>query len=239
MVNMGGSVYNEKQLVGKLSHVSFSDQSGKNFSDPQPIRLSNTAKSDMGWLWRVTWYNKSGYGVIYQAGKEWSLMLVNTLDGINYELVTKLNVNGNPNETTVRVMPDGEMLMMVRRESDNTEGIWGRSNPPYKEWNWSSIGIRLGGPDFIPLTDNLLIAGSRLYGKESSSTALFAGDRSGNFRKILVLPSGGDTGYPGFVIRENKLYVSYYSSHEGGKASIYFAEIPLSYLTDILGTLNK
>jgi hypothetical protein len=234
MVIIGGSVYRSKELVSRLSHVSFSNRSGKNFSAPQPISFSSDTNSDMGWLWRVTWYNKVGYGVTYQNGNEWTISLLKTIDGVKYDLVTRLQVNGNPNETTVRVMPDGEMLMMVRRESDNLEGMWGRSTPPYKEWKWSSMGTRLGGPDFIPLSNDLLVAGTRLYSKEASYTAVFAGDRSGNFRKILVLPSGGDTGYPGFVHIDNKLYVSYYSSHEGGKASIYFAEIPLSYVTDIM-----
>jgi hypothetical protein len=232
MVIIGGSVYNGKTLVSRLTHVSFSGRSGKNFSDPKPINISTDAKTNLDWLWRVTWYNKTGYGVVYQAGEtEWSVCLLKTSDGINYELVTRLEVNGKPNETTVRIMPDGEMLMMVRREGDNREGMWGRSKPPYKEWQWNSLGMRLGGPDFIALEDNLLVSGTRVHDNKEPYTALFEGDRSGKFRKILPLPSGGDNSYPGFAIRDNKLYVSYYSSHEGN-ASIYLAEIPLTYIKD-------
>jgi len=38
----------------------------------------------------------------------------------------------------------------------------------------------------------------------------------------VTLPSGGDTSYPGLLWHEERLWVSYYSSHEG-KTSIYLA----------------
>lgn len=233
MVIIGGSVYNGKVLMSRLTHVSFSNRSGKKFSDPQPIKISDEARTNLDWLWRVSWHKKTGYGVVYQLTEnEWSVCLLKTTDGINYDLVTRLDVNGRPNETTVRIMPDGEMLMMVRRESEDREGMWGRSKPPYKEWQWRKIGTQLGGPDFIPLEDNLIIAGTRVYDKKERYTAIFAGNREGDFRKILLLPSGGDNSYPGFAVRNNLLYVSYYSSHEGN-SSIYLVEIPLSYIKEI------
>jgi len=234
MVIIGGSVYNDKVLMSRLTHVSFSNRAGKKFSDPQPIKISSEAKTNMDWLWRVTWYKKTGYGVVYQlTDNEWSVCLLKTSDGINYDLVTRLEVTGQPNETTVRIMPDGEMLMMVRRESDDRNGIWGRSKPPYIEWEWRKLDMQLGGPDFIALEDNLIIAGTRDYDKKERYTALFTGNREGDFRKLLILPSGGDNSYPGFVFRNDKLYVSYYSSHEGN-SSIYLVEIPLVYLKEII-----
>ena len=44
---------------------------------------------------------------------------------------------------------------------------------------------------------------------------------------MLRLASGGDTSYPGMLVHDGKLWVSYYSSHEG-KAAIYLAKIPLA-----------
>jgi len=235
MVVIGGSVYNNKELLTRLTHVSFSNRSGKKFSDPIPVIIDSAIKTNDDWLWRVTWHDKIGYGVVYQLEDIWSLCLLKTTDGIHYELVTKLEINEKPNESTLRIMADGEMLMMVRREGGNFEGMWGRSKPPYKEWSWKSLGMRLGGPDFIALEDNLLISGTRIYEDEGRYTALFAGERSGDFRKILQLPSGGDNSYPGFLKRDNKLYVSYYSSHEGN-TSVYLAEILLSYINEITKT---
>jgi hypothetical protein len=40
------------------------------------------------------------------------------------------------------------------------------------------------------------------------------------------MPSGGDSSYPGMVLHDGLLWMSYYSSHEG-KSSIYLARIRL------------
>ncbi len=98
MVVIGGSVYNGKDLKSRLTHVSFSNKSGKNFTSPQPISISADVKTNDDWLWRVTWYNKIGYGVVYQLGDEWSLCLLKTTDGIHYDLVTKLHPTNSPNK---------------------------------------------------------------------------------------------------------------------------------------------
>lgn len=225
MVIIGGSVYRDRELLSQQTHVSFSDRAGRNFSNPVPVIIPEDIRTEHDWLWRVTWHKNSGYGVVYQSKKDRAVSLLKTGDGINYELVTELDVDGSPNESTVRIMRDGEMLMVVRREAGDRDGIWGRSRPPYRKWEWRSLSMRLGGPDFISVKTDLMVLGTRVYDEKGNVTALFAGDRSGNFRSILSLPSGGDSSYPGFVYRKKKMYVSYYSSHEG-KASIYFAEIP-------------
>jgi hypothetical protein len=48
--------------------------------------------------------------------------------------------------------------------------------------------------------------------------------KNGTMTKLLKLPSGGDTSYPGLVWCDGILYVSFYSSHEG-KTSIYLAKV--------------
>jgi len=58
---------------------------------------------------------------------------------------------------------------------------------------------------------------------------VFVTDLKGNIKKVIELPSGGDTSYPGLVIYDGKLWYSYYSSHEG-KTSIYLVTIPLRQL---------
>jgi hypothetical protein len=50
---------------------------------------------------------------------------------------------------------------------------------------------------------------------------------TGEFTEQVRLPSGGDTSYPGMVVHDGKLWVSYYSSHEG-KTSVYLAKVPLA-----------
>lgn len=231
MVIMGGAVYKERKLIKRLTHVSFSNRSGKKFSDPQPTKVPATIKSDNDWIWRLAWHNNTGYGILYQYQDPFRLFLLKTADGINYDLIRNFDEIGDaPNETTVRVMPDGEMIMMVRRERGEQKGLWGRSKSPYTDWIWTDARMRFGGPDFAALNDDLLIAGTRVY-DTPSYTGLFLVNRAGQFKKFLRLPSGGDNSYPGFVVGKDKVYVSYYSSHEGN-SSIYFVEIPLSVIEE-------
>jgi len=49
---------------------------------------------------------------------------------------------------------------------------------------------------------------------------------AGTLTEALKLPSGGDTSYSGMVLHDGKLWMSYYSSHEG-KASIYLAQVAI------------
>ena len=229
MVVMGGSIYEQAVLKGRMPQVSFSDKKGENFSDPQPLVIDPAIRSDMDWLWRVTWYKKTGYGVIYQAGgDEYPVYLVKTTDGINYQLVTKLDVTGKPNEATVDFTKSGEMRILMRREGEDRNGWMGYSNAPYKEWRWTDLGIRLGGPHMITLPNGKTVIGSRTYADENfvrhSQTSLYGLDQQGKATLLLTFPSGGDTSYPGFVVKGKELWISYYSGHEG-RTSIYLAKL--------------
>jgi hypothetical protein len=46
----------------------------------------------------------------------------------------------------------------------------------------------------------------------------------GIYYPLIDLPSGGDCSYPGFLIYKEKLWVVYYSSHDGG-TNLYLAEL--------------
>jgi hypothetical protein len=229
MLIMGGSIYKKGVIQGRMPQVSFSDIDGNNFSPPQPIKMDPNITTDGDWLWRVTWHQQTGYGVVYQtagSANETELYLVKTLDGIVYKCVTRFEVQGSPNEATVRVMSDGEMLILLRREAGDKHGYLGRSKPPYTKWIWHDTQWRLGGPDFITLPDGRLIVGTRVYTSGGAHTEIFTSDRKGRLQKLIRLPSGGDTSYPGLLWHDGLLWVSYYSSHEE-KTSIYLAKVKL------------
>ncbi|HOO56192.1 MAG TPA: hypothetical protein PLN69_05165 [bacterium] len=232
MVSFGGSVYYGKYNAQRMPFVSFSNESGDEFTGPINVRLDKQLKSKWNWLWRVTWNGDTGYGVVYQTNvpEGMATYLVKTVDGVNYETVTKFDLTGNPNEATARVMADGEMLVLMRRESEGASGYLGRSKYPYTEWEWKDTGFRVGGPNFIELPDGRLLIGTRKYGDFNiRSTVLLTSDRDGNVRESIKLPSGGDCSYPGMLIHDDTLWVSYYSSHES-KASIYLSRIPVKNL---------
>ena len=82
-------------------------------------------------------------------------------------------------------------------------------------------GVPLGGPDFISLGKGVLVAGSRSYYVPSHhKTVLFTGNEEGDLQESYVLPSGGDTSYPGFLVEGDQLWVSYYSSHETANSAV-------------------
>lgn len=231
MIVAGGSVYEGTRYLGRQPRVVFSSD-GKTWTTPQRI----LAEGD--WLWRVTWHDGRAYGVTYRsaagasgapgtpgASAEWTATLVSSRDGRTFEEVATLAVPDRPNETTLRFMPDGEMVALVRREAGNHLAWLGRSRAPYTTWTWREMPEQIGGPNFIRLPDGDLWATGRRYpGGPKTVVARLTLD--GGYEPVLTLPSGGDTSYAGMVWHDGLLWVSYYASHEG-KTAIYLAEVKL------------
>jgi hypothetical protein len=222
MIVAGGSVYEGKRFVSRQPRVMFSAD-GSAWSVPQRIL------GDGDWLWRVTWHEGRAFGVTYRAeagaSTEWTATLVSSKDGHTFERLTTFAVPGRPNETTLRVLPDGEMVALVRREAGNLKAWLGRSRAPYTMWTWHETPHQIGGPNFIRLPDGTLWATGRSYpGGPKTVVARLTLD--GGYEPALTLPSGGDTSYAGMVWHDGLLWVSYYASHEG-KTAIYLARVKL------------
>ncbi|MCW5977314.1 MAG: exo-alpha-sialidase [Bryobacteraceae bacterium] len=219
MMLAGGSVYEGKTFKGRQPRVAFSSD-GAEWSRPQRI----LAEGD--WLWRATWHGGRAYGVSYLG---WGTEprnghLYSSEDGLQWRHEVHWDVPG-VSEVTLRVMHDGEMIALARRELDTRNGWIGVSKPPYKQWTWRDAGHRLGGPNFIRLPNGDLWAGSRSHLKSAPETVLARMTRD-SYQPALSLPSGGDNSYPGLFWHDNLLWISYYSSHEG-KTSIYLAKVKL------------
>lgn len=244
MIVAGGSVYEGKTLKGRQPRVTFS-RDGREWSP------TTRTLDDGDWLWRVTWHGGKCYGIAYDASErsseaakkaaetgkaepgpaDWKLKLVVSDDGVKYNLITHLDVPGHPNESTIRFLPAGEMVALVRREGGTKNGWIGRSSAPYKEWKWTETKHRFGGPNFIQLPDGELWAAGRVY-PGGAKTALIKMTKEGEYEPVLTLKSSGDTSYPGMIWHEGQLWMSFYSSHEG-KTSIYLArlKVPLKNKT--------
>ena len=231
MITVGGSIYRNKELVGCEPQVIFSDD-GKNYSEPQPIVLDAKTRSTHDWLWRVTWHEGTAYGVSYskkESGK-WELYLYKGVDGINYQYVSHLKCDGFPNETTVRFLEDGRMALLIRRDADDRRNIWATSSAPYTDWKMTTTASHMGGPDFIVLGKDKIVAGGRTNFMGVAKTTIFWGNEAGKFVEKFSLPSAGDNSYPGFLRVGDELWVSYYSAHETLQPSIYLAKIPIELL---------
>lgn len=234
MVIMGGSVYENRKMLERIPQVSFSED-GAEFSKPEPINVDPEVKNSWDWVWRVTWHKGVGYAINWKyehnggVSPTGQIYLMKTMDGINYEKMYYFDVDGYPNESTIRFDKDDKMHVLIRRER-GVGLIAVSAAPDYNDFKFQELTFRLGGPNFLHLDDNSLVLGSRYHSIHSGpKTVIHTIDRFGNVNKSFILPSGGDTSYPGMVIFDDQLWVSYYSSHEG-KSSIYLAKLSVGNL---------
>ena len=196
--------------------VAFSED-GTHWSKPLRVLAEDH------WLWRATWHEGRAWCVskLGETPTPRRAFLYSSTDGVDWQWESELklpeghNVGREPSETTLRFMPDGEMIALIRQH------YIGRSRPPYQDWSYTRIDHNLGGPNFVILPDGSMWCASRINGR--SRLARMTAE---SLEPVLDLPSGGDTGYPGMVWHEKILWISYYSSHED-KTSIYLAKVRL------------
>jgi hypothetical protein len=239
MAIVAAGIFKDGKYLTLAPYVSFSDASGTTFSQPEKTTFGSDITPTLDWIWRVTWHKGTGYGIMYTAdyktveGKRVRTMyaqLLSTKDGKHYEKVPGINIDGSPNESTIRFDKNDKMYILVRRETDDKMGMLAVSDFPYKTWTYHKMDVRLGGPNFQFLGKDQLIIGSRLHEENTAFTALHVTDLKGKILKTIKLPSNGDSSYPGLILDKKELWVAYYSSHEG-KAIVYLAQVPVSRLS--------
>lgn len=194
---------------------------GKKWSEPK-----ETGESD-NWLWRVTRHVSGYYGWGYGTGKNRFLQLFKSNQGRDFTSVTQplLQDKGYANETAM-VMDGKHAWCLLRRDGNapSNTGLLGTSLEPFTEWTWRDLGVRIGGPSMLRLPSGQFLATVRLYSPKVRTVLCQLDMEKGHLKELLILPSGGDCSYAGMVWHQQKLWISYYSSHEG-KTSIYLAEV--------------
>lgn len=208
--------------VGKHQTMVWFSTDGSNWGDPTPVGDRDV------WLWRVTWQGDEAYGVGYGTADRKFARLYRSRDGVHYDaIVPHLFERGFPNESSLLFRPDGSALCLLRRDRAEPSAQLGQAKPPYTDWTWTDLGVRVGGPALLQLPDGRIIVGSRRHEGGDHTALSWLDPASGKLTECLKLPSRGDSSYPGLVWHDGKLWVSYYSSHEG-KTSIYLAvvEVP-------------
>jgi len=243
---LGGAAPRPKdnQSAPTGSFVAFS-RDGTQWSKPQIVSQPGR------WLWCVTWHKGRAYGVSYPAPQNipTSLELLTSDDGVTYRsLVPQLYGEGRPGEVTLRFDTSSTCYALVRRDRRGEEpysAILGVSKGDYTQWQWRDLGPEFngfGGPNFIQipgghgsteLTEVWLAAG-RMHDGGTHTALCYLDVQNGTMTRLLKLPSGGDTSYPGLVWHNDLLYMSYYSSHEvppgtagATKTSIYLARLKI------------
>jgi len=197
----------------------FSDD-GKNWSQAHEVGDRNF------WLWRVTWHDDRAYGFGYATGgRQRMIRLYTSETGKQFDtLVENAFDEGYPNETSLVFLPDDTCYCLLRRDGSPSTAQLGISRPPYKQWQWRDLGIRIGGPHMIRLPGGQFVAVARRYDGDRRTSLHWLDPKQAKLTECLKLPSGGDTSYAGLVWHDDLLWISYYSSHEG-KTSIYLARV--------------
>lgn len=184
------------------------------------------------WLWCATWHNGKAYGVSYAADDNMPYLELHiSSDGINWQShVARLFGEGYPTEVTLRFDEDETCYALVRRDqmdSRPSSALLGVSRPDYTKWQWHDLGAQFngfGGPNLVKTSGGHWIGAGRMHDGGAHTALTCVNVKNGTMSKLMRLPGGGDTSYPGLVWYDGILYVSYYSSHEG-KTNIYLAKV--------------
>lgn len=201
---------------------------GYSWSSPTALTVKH------GWLWRVCPHKDFTLGFAYKRGQDsLSLYKGNPLRAFHCikpnALSKKQHGLGYPNESDIIFDSRDNAYALVRRDAGTGSAQLGYAKPPYTQWKWTDLKHYIGGPALIKLNDEHAIAGGRLWTVSGPKMALYTLNlKEAKMTPVLVLPSQGDSSYPGLVLEQNKLLVGYYSSHIDNKSSIYLAEIDLA-----------
>lgn len=206
---------------------------GKGWQDLQAVLLdkrkgyADRIQGNQAWPWKVTWYKEKAYTFGY--GKDSFFDFYTSSNGLVFQnTFFAQDISGIPTEATLEVDVKGVFYVVSRRDQANA--ILGKSTDFGKTWDWfGEIPVyNFGGPDFVFYADGLLVSG-----RESNKVVIGYYDLITNkYKKLLTLKSGGDCSYAGMVIKENVLYMSYYSGHENKiGTSIYLSKINLKEIS--------
>ena len=201
-------------------------QDGLSWSTPKVVA------EDYWWLWRIRWKNDTAYGFAYNRRANSIDLYQGSPRRRMYKVVTgALSLDkhqlGYPNESDL-VFVDKQCYALVRRDADTYTAQLGRSKFPFKQWVWQDLDFYLGGPVMHLMDKQTALIAGRILEKQQFKTVVFKLDLlTGMTSEKLLLPSAGDNSYPGMVLRDKQLYLSYYSSHQGGCSAIYLAQITL------------
>ncbi len=215
-------------------HLGYGVQTtdGVNWSDP--FELHGTFGH---YVWRAAAFGDKAYlcarrKIAFKVGPRGeprsveSLMLESDDGKIWRKRATFQEVAGD--ETAFLFEPGGRIVGIGRRR-EPAQLL--RSDPPYQIWQRSSLSRTIGGPLIAKWGKHTLVGGRHTTADGPvTSLCWLIGD---NLEEFAILPSGGDTSYPGFTaLSPTHATVSWYSSHEKDArgrnlTAIYLADLRL------------
>ena len=219
-LSFGAAKREGKNTLELLTHVSFSPD-GHEWSEPVAIA------EPFHWIWSPCWDDTACYGIGFSvASKASYISLFRSEDGKTFlPLVGTLYADGSPTESAMQIESQGDAVCLTRRGGDRPAAL-GVASSPFTDWKWKTLNVNVAGPDIAQLPDGRYIVAGRLGDGEKRTALCWLDVEKANLTEFLSLPSGGTNGYPGLVLRDNDLWVSYFSSHEE-KTRVYVARVRL------------
>ena len=221
-------------------HVGYCvhSEDGAEWSDP--VELTSTRGC---YIWRAAAFDgkaylcgrrRSGFASLPDEEAEWALQesaMLRSDNGLDWEQCGFFQETYG-DETAFVFDEKGSVTAVSRCKRWTQPATVCRSEPPYEEWERTTLDRNIGGPMLARWGNFLLTGGRREVTEDDPTTVLYWLDEV-SLAEAVVLESKGDNSYPGFVeIDTQHALVSYYSSHEGAgdplfPAAIYVAELEL------------
>ncbi len=185
------------------------------------------------WIWRITWREGAFYGIGKPADFASPRLYRGTEDArpaVWSENMFGAGSDRRGSEASLLFLADGRALCVMRGKDaaggDDAKAMLGRSNPPYKEWEWQSLEFQIGGPHLAVMPDGRIVVAGRYYGKPRETRLWWLDPTSGRLDHFLTLSKDYDASYCGLVFHDGLLWVSYYAGTKQ-KAAIYLAKVNL------------
>lgn len=171
------------------------------------------------WLWRVRRLGDAFYSAAYTALRPVpdarETRLLRSEDGLNWELVSTVTRSHMCGEADFWKRPDGSLAMLSRTGGSEPARLF-TSDAAHTTWNEAELSEMLHSPAVAFWKDRAFVAGRGQ--RDGKSVTKLWELRDNDLVELLVLPSGGDTGYPGLIpvpesLEEDapRFYISWYS----------------------------
>lgn len=205
-----------------------SSDGGQSWSDFAPVEGDDA----QGWLF---WRPRTRDGRAWYVSAYWhehgASALFRSTDGVRWTKVSTIYEGDANDETAIVFLPDGRMLATARIEihADSVLGnrdahtLLAVAKPPFRIWERTESRVtRLDGPVLF-LDGDTVFAVARYqpgpFGPLTRMASTLARRRTSLYRvepERLVwlsdLPSAGDTSYAGVALRDDTLFVDWYTS---------------------------
>lgn len=185
------------------------------------------------WLWRLSWFQGQAFGFAYNKNQN-AIHLYSGDPRRSFHqhqpwvLSLSTHQKGYPNESDL-LFVENQAFALVRRDADTFSAQLGHSKFPFRQWQWTDLGCYIGGPAMLKLNKDFALVAGRIVKHTQIVTALLKMNlHTGQLQELMILPSAGDNSYPGLVLKNQQLWISYYSSHEDNKSCVYLAKVDIS-----------